>query len=71
MAVVALKPGATLQPTELIAFAETRMASFMVPRYVELRDALPKTATHRIRKSELKRQGIGPATWDRDAHPAA
>jgi carnitine-CoA ligase len=66
MAVVVLRPGATLEPGQLIDFAQDRMAAFMVPRYVEFRDALPKTPTHRIRKSELKRQGITPATWDRE-----
>ena len=67
MAVVVLRPGATLEPGQLIDFAQERMAGFMVPRYVEFRDALPKTPTHRIRKSDLKRQGITPATWDRES----
>lgn len=67
MAVVVLKEGETLQPQELIAFAEARMARFMVPRYVEVRDALPKTETHRIQKNILKQQGVGPTTWDREA----
>jgi hypothetical protein len=37
-----------------------------VPRYVELRAALPKTATERVEKYKLKQEGIGGA-WDRDA----
>lgn len=69
MAVVVLKDGETLQPQELIAFAESRMAGFMVPRYVEFSDGLPKTETHRIQKNVLKRVGVGPATWDRATHP--
>jgi crotonobetaine/carnitine-CoA ligase len=39
-----------------------------VPRYIEFRDSLPKTGTQRIQKSVLKREGIGPGTWDREAH---
>jgi crotonobetaine/carnitine-CoA ligase len=43
------------------------MAKFMLPRYVEIRDALPKTETHRIQKAALKRDGVSPRTWDREA----
>ncbi len=71
MAVVVLRPGATLEPGQLIDFAQNRMAGFMVPRYVEFRDGLPKTSTHRIRKSDLKQQGITPATWDRETRRLA
>ena len=39
----------------------------MVPRWVEIRAALPKTETHRVQKAELKAAGVGPATWDREA----
>ena len=42
------------------------MAYFMVPRYVEFRAALPKTATERVEKYKLKQAGIGQA-WDREA----
>jgi crotonobetaine/carnitine-CoA ligase len=68
MAVVILKEGQTLGPEELIRHCEERMAKFMIPRYLEFRDSLPKTGTHRVQKGELKRQGVGPNTWDREAH---
>lgn len=67
MAVVVPRPGRPLTPGQLIRHCEERMARFMVPRYLELRDALPKTGTHRVQKSVLKRQGVGPDTWDREA----
>lgn len=70
MAVVVLKEGERLAPEDLVRHAEQRMAKFMVPRYIEFRDALPKTETHRIQKSVLKREGVGPRTWDRDARRA-
>lgn len=66
MAVVVVKPGQSLTPEELIAHCEKRMAKFMVPRYLEFRSELPKTGTHRIQKSELKRQGVTANTWDRE-----
>jgi crotonobetaine/carnitine-CoA ligase len=61
---VVLRPGEKLEPAALVAWCEERMAYFMVPRYVEFRDALPKTATERVEKYKLKQEGIGPA-WDR------
>ena len=66
MAVVVLKQGQTLEPAELVRHCEERMARFMVPRYLEFREKLPKTETHRIQKSALKRDGAGPSTWDRE-----
>ena len=68
MAVVVLQEGETLAPEDLIRHCEEQMARFMVPRYIEFRDALPKTGTQRIQKSVLKREGVGPDTWDRESH---
>jgi crotonobetaine/carnitine-CoA ligase len=70
MVVVVLKEGQKLAPQELMQHCEERMAKFMVPRYLEFRDAIPKTETHRVQKGVLKREGVGPATWDREAHRA-
>jgi crotonobetaine/carnitine-CoA ligase len=42
------------------------MAYFAVPRYVEFRDALPKTPTLRVEKYKLRQEGVGQMTWDRD-----
>jgi crotonobetaine/carnitine-CoA ligase len=70
MAVVILKEGQELTAPELIAHCQKRMARFMVPRYVEFREALPKTETHRVQKGVLKREGVGEATWDREAEPS-
>jgi crotonobetaine/carnitine-CoA ligase len=61
-----LKPGRTFVPEELIAFCHERMAYFMAPRYVRIMDQLPKTATQRTQKAELRKQGITPDTWDRE-----
>ncbi len=62
---VALRDSQDLPPEDLLAFCEERMAYFMVPRYVQYLDALPKTDTQRIKKYELRKLGIGDA-WDRD-----
>jgi crotonobetaine/carnitine-CoA ligase len=60
--------GSTLDPAELIDFLEPRMPRFMLPRYVEVVAALPKTdATYRTKKVELRAAGLNDATWDREA----
>lgn len=62
---VVLKEGAEVTPERLMKWCEERLAYFMVPRYVEFIDELPKTATERIEKYKLREQGIGNA-WDRE-----
>ena len=63
---VVLQPGQRLAPEDLLAFCEERMAYFMVPRYVEFINALPKTPTEKVEKYKLRNEGVTPATWDRE-----
>ena len=65
---VAPTPGATIDPEALVRFLIPRMPHFMVPRYVRVLDSLPKTPTNKIRKVELRQQGVTPDCWDRAAH---
>ncbi len=67
MVVLTAKPGVLIDPAELLQFLVPRMAHFMLPRYVRIMAALPKTATNKIQKAELRKDGITPDTWDRDA----
>ena len=61
-------PRPSIGPADLCADLERRMARFMVPRYIEFLDELPKTqATQRIIKAELRQRGAGHDTWDRQA----
>jgi acyl-CoA synthetase (AMP-forming)/AMP-acid ligase II len=53
-ALVLLRPGASATPTELIEFCRGRMAHFKCPTSVELRDALPRTATGKLQKFKLR-----------------
>lgn len=63
---VVAAPGATVEFDELLRFCAERMPHFMVPRYFEVVDALPKTATMRVRKHLLREAGLTPTTWDRE-----
>ncbi len=66
MACLILKPD---QPVpsyeELVAWSDERLPSFMVPRYLEIMDKLPQTATEKVKKKELRERGITATTWDR------
>ncbi|MGA8261755.1 MAG: AMP-binding protein [Arenicellales bacterium] len=66
-AFVVLKEGENFDFGDFIRFLEPRMAYFMVPRYVEIVEALPKTQTGKIQKFDLRARGNGEATWDRVA----
>ena len=65
--VVVPRAGESLEPQGLIDFLAPRLPRFMLPRYVEVVAGLPKTPTEKIRKVELRAQGITPTTWDREA----
>ena len=59
-AVVSLKPGHTVDPSELIAFCRERMAAYKYPRLVEIVEELPKTSTGKIMRRALRGQaGLG------------
>lgn len=66
MATLVLRAGASLNPAELIAFLEPRLAKFAIPRFIDFGDTLPLTDTGKIRRGELKARGVSPTTWDRE-----
>jgi long-chain acyl-CoA synthetase len=53
-AFVSLKPGASVDAQELIAFCKERMAAYKYPRAIEFIDELPKTASGKILRRELR-----------------
>jgi len=53
-AVVSLKPGQSLEPESLIEYCKERMAAYKYPRVVVILDELPKTATGKILRRELR-----------------
>ncbi|MCP4749908.1 MAG: ATP-dependent acyl-CoA ligase, partial [Proteobacteria bacterium] len=60
------KPGIDLDLKEIMRFCAEDMAYFMVPRYVDVVDEIPKTETLRFKKNELKKRGVTERTWDRE-----
>jgi fatty-acyl-CoA synthase len=66
-AVVVAKPGCKLSEGELIEFCRSRLAHYKCPHSIEFCESLPKTATGKVLKRELRRkyQSI-PATMRSD-----
>ena len=68
-AYVALKPDVTVSPAEVIHWAGEHLAYFKVPRYLEMREELPRTPTLRVRKDLLRneRRDLTEGCFDREA----
>lgn len=60
-----LRDGAVLTEAELFLWAGDRVPRHAVPRFIEFRAALPRTATGRVQKFQLREEGVTDATWDR------
>ena len=59
-----LHQGQQLKAEELVRYLEPRMPYFMVPRYIEFVEELPKTPTEKVRKQALREIGVNEKTWD-------
>jgi len=55
---VVLKPGETATEEEIIAFCRENLASYKVPRWVEFRSELPKTAVGKILRRVLVEEDL-------------
>jgi crotonobetaine/carnitine-CoA ligase len=66
MAIVVPSAPDELDPKALVKFLEPRMPYFMVPRYIDCVDFLPKTPTGKIQKYILRDRGVTINTWDRE-----
>jgi carnitine-CoA ligase len=64
-AFVQLKPGAEVEPKELFEFCAEHLPFFMVPKYLELIDEIPKTANQKAQRFVLRGRKGG-AEHDRD-----
>ncbi len=68
LAVLVRREGANLTPDALFNFAQDTMPYFMVPRYIRFVAELPRTPTQKVRKVELRDEGVTSDTWDCESH---
>lgn len=68
MVYVVCKAGESLTHAEVVHFAAEQMSYFMVPRFVDFIDELPKTASEKIEKYKLKQDALArrDQLWDRE-----
>ncbi len=62
------RQGQTLHPEDLLRHCCLHMPYFMVPRYIDVVQELPRTATAKVEKYKIRATGCTASTWDRDAH---
>ena len=53
-AIVALKPGSSATPEELLAFCDGKLARYKIPQRVVFVDALPRNTLGKVNRGELK-----------------
>jgi len=61
------QPGERLDPEEILEYCQEQLPRFMVPRYVEVIDELPRTGTGKVAKHVLRAAGDAGRTgrtWD-------
>ncbi|WP_277454413.1 AMP-binding protein [Janibacter sp. DB-40] len=68
-AVISPQPGVHIDPTELRAWLEKRVAAYKVPRIYQLVEELPKGATGKILKRGIDRESVS-ASGDRPSRAA-
>lgn len=66
-AVLVLAAGHAWDPESVIRHCAERLPYYAVPRYLDCVEELPKTSTAKVRKTDLRVQGLLPGTWDRVA----
>ena len=66
-AIVVLKPDQTLEPSVLHAYCVDRMAKFMVPRYIDVSDHIPRSDVGKPRYDLIKTNSE--ETWDAQRDP--
>jgi len=61
-------PGGAFEPLTLLRHMTARLPHFMVPRYIEAADSLPRSATQKVQRGRLRARPLGPDAWDRKSH---
>jgi crotonobetaine/carnitine-CoA ligase len=59
-----IKEECSITEEELFRWCVDQLPYFAMPRYIELREQLPRSPVGRVLKRELRAEGVTPATWD-------
>lgn len=69
MAAVVKKADHALEPPDVVAFCQTRLQKFAVPRFIDIVAELPRTESGKVKKFLLRERGVTASCWDRMAIP--
>jgi crotonobetaine/carnitine-CoA ligase len=61
-----LRDGANLTEEQLCRWSLDELPYFAIPRYIEFRTELPRNATGKVLKHQLRAEGVTAGTWDID-----
>ncbi len=64
---VVIKSGQSFEAKALAEYLVPRMPHYMVPRYIRVLQELPRTPTNKVKKADVRNEGLTPDTWDREA----
>ncbi len=64
--VIIQRAGARLAPEALMDWLQPRLPFFMLPRYIEFVDDMPRTPSAKIEKYKLVEAGLSASAWDRE-----
>jgi len=59
-----LKQGVVVTEEDLYRWAIDQLPYFTLPRYIEIRDTLPRSELGRVLKRQLRDEGVTAGTWD-------
>ncbi len=59
--------GKAIDHIKLLDYCSGHIPRFAVPRYIEVIECVPKSATGKVQKDALRQAGITSRTWDREA----
>src|SRR5690606_37676539 len=62
------REGALLTHEDILRHCAAVMPYFMVPRFIDIVDSVPRTATAKVEKYRIRAAGLTEATWDSQAH---
>lgn len=64
MIIVTVVEDARIDMPELCGYLKARLPHYMVPRYIRILAELPKTASGKVQKHLLRKEGVTPDTYD-------
>jgi crotonobetaine/carnitine-CoA ligase len=62
-----VKEGVRVSEVEIFRWCVDQLPYFALPRYIELRDELPRSPVGRVLKRQLREDGVTASTWDAEA----